>query len=125
VCPCSTSRLKVKGLSKKRLLRRAVAPLLPREILEGEKRGFVPPIGTWLNGELRDLTREVLSPASLRRQGFFRPEAAERLLADHAARRADNSRKIWALLTFSLWYDRYGDGSAAAEPTAQPLAAEA
>jgi asparagine synthase (glutamine-hydrolysing) len=119
------SRLKVRGLSKKRLLRRAVAPLLPREILEGEKRGFVPPIGAWLNGELRDLTREVLSPASLRRQGFFRPEAAERLLADHAARRADNSRKIWALLTFSLWFDRYGDGSASAEPTAQPLAAEA
>jgi asparagine synthase (glutamine-hydrolysing) len=117
------SRLKVKGLSKKRLLRRAVEPFLPREILEGEKRGFVPPIGRWLNEDLRELTREVLSPGNLRRQGFFRPEAAERLLADHAARRADNSRKIWALLTFSLWHERYG--SATAEPSAQPLAAEA
>jgi asparagine synthase (glutamine-hydrolysing) len=119
------SRLKVKGLSKKRLLRRAVAPLLPKEILEGEKRGFVPPIGRWLNEDLQELTREVLSPGNLRRQGFFRPEAAERLLADHAARRADNSRKIWALLTFSLWFDRYADGSASADVGAEPLASEA
>ncbi len=118
------SRLKVRGLAKKRLLRRAVAPLLPREILEGEKRGFVPPIGAWLSGELRDLTREVLSPGNLRRQGLFRPELATRLLEDHAARRADNSRKIWALLTFSLWHERYADGSASSELDAQPLVAE-
>jgi asparagine synthase (glutamine-hydrolysing) len=101
------SKHKVRGLSKKRLLRKAAEPLLPREILEGEKRGFVPPIGAWLNGELRELASDVLSRESLTRQGFFEPKAAARLLEDHAARRADNSRKIWALLTFSLWHDRY------------------
>jgi asparagine synthase (glutamine-hydrolysing) len=106
------SRLKVRGLEKKRLLRRAVEPLLPREILEGKKRGFVPPIGSWLRAELAPIAREVLSPASLRRQGFFRPEAVGRLLDDHAARKADNSRKIWALLTFALWFDRYGAAGA-------------
>jgi hypothetical protein len=46
-------------------------------------------------------------------------------LEDHAARRADNSRKIWALLTFSLWFDRYADGSAPAELDVAPLVAEA
>ena len=101
------SKHKVRRLSKKRLLRKAAEPLLPREILEGEKRGFVPPIGAWLSGELRELTSDVLSRESLTRQGFFEPKVAARLLEDHAARRADNSRKIWALLTFSLWHDRY------------------
>jgi asparagine synthase (glutamine-hydrolysing) len=101
------SRLKVRGMEKKRLLRRAVAPLLPREILEGKKRGFSAPIGAWLRGELQPLTREVLSASSLERQGFFDPGVVAQLLDDHVAARADNSRKIWALLTFSLWFEHY------------------
>jgi asparagine synthase (glutamine-hydrolysing) len=104
------SKLKVRGLAKKRLLRKAVAPLLPREILDGKKKGFVPPIGTWLREDLQPLTRDVLSPENLLRQGFFRPEVVTQLLEGHTSRRADNSRKIWALLTFSLWFDSYGEG---------------
>lgn len=104
------SRLKVRGLAKKRLLRQAVSPLLPREVLEGKKRGFSAPVGAWLRGELEPLMKEVLLPANLHRQGFFRPDAAARLIDDHVARRADNSRKIWALLTFGLWFDRYAEG---------------
>ncbi len=115
------SRLKVRGLAKKRLLRRAVAPLLPREVLEGKKRGFSAPVGAWLRGELEPLMREVLSPANLHRQGFFRPDAAGRLIDDHVARRADNSRKIWALLTFALWFDRYAEGPGPHAPP-QPAA---
>ena len=95
------TRMKVRGLSKKRPLRRAVEPLLPREILEGEKRGFSPPMGTWLRGELQPMAREALSGETVRRQGFFEPEAVARLLDAHVAGTADNSRKIWALLTFS------------------------
>ena len=121
------SRLKVRGLAKKRLLRRAVAPLLPREILEGKKRGFSAPIGAWLRGELQPLVRDILSPGNVRRQGFFEPEVVARLVDDHVARRADNSRKMWALLTFALWFDRYADGAAptGSEPHADALLAEA
>jgi asparagine synthase (glutamine-hydrolysing) len=100
-------RLKVRGLAKKRLLRRAAAPLLPREIVEGRKRGFSIPAAAWLRGELEPFAREVLSPDTLRRQGFFRPEAAAALLEEHVSGRADVSRQLWGLLTFSLWYERY------------------
>jgi asparagine synthase (glutamine-hydrolysing) len=112
------SRLKVRGLAKKRLLRQALAPLLPDEIVAGKKRGFSPPIGTWLRNELQPLTREVLSAGALRDQGFFRHETVTALIDDHAAGKSDNSRKIWALLTFSLWFDRYVSGAASSEPTA-------
>jgi asparagine synthase (glutamine-hydrolysing) len=119
------SKLKVRGLAKKRLLRKAVAPLLPQEILEGKKKGFVPPIGTWLREDLQALTRDVLSPENLRRQGFFRPEVVTQLLDAHTNRQADNSRKIWALLTFSLWYDSYGQGgSGSTAATGAALVAE-
>jgi asparagine synthase (glutamine-hydrolysing) len=112
------SRLKVRGLSKKRLLRRAVEPLLPREIVEGKKRGFSAPVAAWLRSELQPLTRDVLSPANVERQGFFEPAVVTRLVDDHASGAADNSRKIWALLTFALWHDRYANGRT--EPATAP-----
>src|SRR5207247_1792876 len=101
----------VRGLGKKRLLRRAVAPLLPDAILRGEKRGFSVPMAAWLRGELQPLARDLLSPDAMRRMDFFRPEAATRLLDEHVAGRADHSRKIWALLVFALWLERYGAGA--------------
>ena len=106
------SGLKVRGLSRKRLLRRAAAPLLPGPILRGAKRGFTIPLAAWLRADLQPLARDLLSPANLRRQGFFRPETVARLLDDHAAGREDNGRKLWALLVFALWFARYGDASA-------------
>ncbi|MGH3023877.1 MAG: asparagine synthase (glutamine-hydrolyzing) [Gaiellaceae bacterium] len=99
------TRLKVRGLAKKRLLRRAVAPLLPRSVVHGRKRGFSIPAAAWLRGELQPLAREILSPAAVRRQGFFRPEAVARLLADHANGREDFSRQLWGLLCFALWQE--------------------
>jgi asparagine synthase (glutamine-hydrolysing) len=99
---------KVRRFSKKRLLRLAATPLLPREILEGKKRGFVIPLAAWLRSDLEPFARQVLSPENVRKQGFFHPNAVNRLIDDHIARREDNSRKLWSLLTFSLWYERYG-----------------
>ncbi len=115
------SRMKMRRLTKKRLLRKAAEPLIPRELLETrKKRAAILPIGTWLRGELQPFAREVLSRSEVERQGFFSPDAVGRLIDDHTAARADNSRKIWALINFSLWHDRYADG--APRPQGRPLA---
>jgi len=105
------TRQKVRGLAKKRLLRRALEPLLPAEILSGPKQGFSIPVGAWLRGELQPLTRSILSPETIRRQGFFRSSAVTRMLEAHVAGQRDCSRQLWNLLVFSLWYDRYANGS--------------
>jgi asparagine synthase (glutamine-hydrolysing) len=99
------TRHKVVGLSKKRLLRKAAAPLLPARIVNGRKRGFSIPAAAWLRGELEPFARETLSAATLRRQGFFRPEPVRRLIDDHVAGRADLSRQLWGLMAFTLWFD--------------------
>jgi asparagine synthase (glutamine-hydrolysing) len=98
-------KLKVSGLSKKILLRRAAEPLLPREVVHGRKRGFSIPAAAWLRGELEPLARDVLSPANLRRQGFFSSDVAGRLLDRHVARKEDLSRQLWGLIAFTLWYE--------------------
>jgi asparagine synthase (glutamine-hydrolysing) len=97
--------LRVRGLAKKRLLRRAVAPLLPREVVRGKKQGFSIPAAAWLRGELEPFARDVLSPDRVRRQGFLDPVAVSRILDEHVAGRQDLSRQLWGLMAFSLWLD--------------------
>ena len=99
--------LKVRGLAKKRLLRRALAPLLPREILRAPKQGFSIPVAAWLRGPLQGYARDLLSPANLERQGCFDAATVGALLDSHCAGREDLSRQLWGLMAFTLWFDRY------------------
>jgi asparagine synthase (glutamine-hydrolysing) len=115
-------RHKVRGLSKKRLLRQAVLPLLPREVVHGRKRGFSIPAAAWLRGELEPFAREILSPETIRRQGFLQPAAVTRVLDDHVAGRADLSRQLWGLLAFTLWHEHHVEGVRRDAPLASVVA---
>ena len=97
------TELKVKGFSKKRLLRRAARTLVPESILRARKRGFSIPAAAWLRGELEPLARDVLSPERVSQQGYFEPQVVTELLDDHVARREDRSRQLWGLMSFTLW----------------------
>jgi len=99
--------LKVRGTAKKRLLRKALAPLLPKQILRGPKQGFSIPVAAWLRGPLQGFARETLSAETLSRQGWFDPATVTGLLDDHCAGREDLSRQLWGLIAFTLWFDRY------------------
>jgi len=101
------SRLKVRGLSKKVLLRKAVEPLVPREVVHGRKRGFSIPAAAWLRGELEPFARATLSAETLARQGFFAYPVVTRLLDEHVAGKEDRSRQLWGLLAFTLWYEHH------------------
>jgi asparagine synthase (glutamine-hydrolysing) len=102
-----STRHKVRGLSKKVLLRKAAAPLLPREVVHGRKRGFSIPAAGWLRRELAPFARETLSAETLRRQGYFDPQVVSRLLSEHVAGTEDRSRQLWGLLAFTLWHERH------------------
>jgi asparagine synthase (glutamine-hydrolysing) len=101
------TRHKVRGLAKKRLLRRALAPLLPREVVRGRKQGFSIPLAAWLRGPLEDFAREVLAPETVRRQGLLDPGAVTSVIDRHVSRREDLSRQIWGLMALTMWFDRY------------------
>ncbi|MEA2234542.1 MAG: hypothetical protein QOD83_4358 [Solirubrobacteraceae bacterium] len=107
---------RVRGLTTKAVLRDALAPLLPRSVVRGAKRGFCAPAAAWLRGPLEGLARDVLSPETLRRQGLFAPAPVERALDRHVARREDLSRQLWALLAFTLWHEAVLGPSASTRP---------
>jgi asparagine synthase (glutamine-hydrolysing) len=102
-------RMKVRGFAKKRLLRKALAPLLPDEIVRGRKQGFSIPIAAWLRGPLEPFAREVLAPGALERQGLLEPAAVTPILDRHCSGQEDLSRQIWGLMALTLWFDRYAN----------------
>ena len=113
--------LKVRRLSRKHLLRRVARDLLPEAILRRPKQGFPVPMGQWLRGEARELCRDLLSPASVRRRGVFAPPAVQRLLVEHDTGRADHGAVLWALLGVEIWHRLFVDEGARAV-AARPVA---
>jgi len=95
--------LKQEGRTGKVALRRAFAPELPPEVAARGKSGFGLPLAEWFRGDLQPLARDLLLDERARARGWFRPEAVERLLADHAAGRADNGHRLWTLTMLELW----------------------
>jgi asparagine synthase (glutamine-hydrolysing) len=96
--------LKIQGLEKKYLLKRAMADLLPVEILNRPKQGFIVPIDHWFRHDLQEMAYDtLLDPRSLGR-GYFRPEVVRRLLDEHVRGVQNFHRQLWNLLMLELWH---------------------
>ncbi len=95
--------LKMRGVATKRVLRRAVADLVPAAIRRRTKRGLTVPLAGWLAGPLHGFARDVLERLDPR---VFRREVVQTVLDDHVARRRDNRRELWALIMLQLWRER-------------------
>ena len=103
------SDFKIRGFTKKYILRRAVKGLLPKENIYRRKMGFGVPVGQWFRGELKAfLCETVLSSASLKR-GYFRPEAMKKIVEDHISGRKDYTFQLWAVLMLELWHKKFMD----------------
>jgi asparagine synthase (glutamine-hydrolysing) len=105
------SHFKVRGLTLKYLLKKAVAPWVPREIIERKKRGFGAPVGGWLRKDLRPLMLELLSEEQVRRRGLFRWPAIQQLITAHEEQRNDYTDHLFALIALEFWCRAYLDGS--------------
>lgn len=101
------AELKLRGRHTKFLLREAVRPLLPAEILKRPKLGLNPPLGMWLQSELVPLMERYLSEEAVRRRGWFRPEAVAALVRDFRSGRRDYSLHLWGLLVLEEWARQY------------------
>jgi asparagine synthase (glutamine-hydrolysing) len=99
--------LKIKGLTKKYLLKKAAERLLPKDVIYRKKMGFSVPLVVWFRNELRTYLDEVLSEERIRRLGFFNYSYIEEIKQRHAAGKSNYDEKLWSLITFVKWYERY------------------
>lgn len=101
-----TSR-KIRHLTSKVLLREIALTLLPKPIVGRPKKGFGVPLTSWFRGDLGERFQEVvLSPQALLRE-HMNQEVAGSLLAEHRAGREEHGHRLWSLLMFELWAQRW------------------
>ena len=105
------SNLKLKDQSDpKYILKKAVEPYLPREVIYREKMGFRVPIEKWFRGELKELTYDVLLSSTATQRGLFQRQFVQSMLDRHQA--GENWQyRIWNLLMLELWFQMFVDHS--------------
>ncbi len=102
---------KYRGFTTKYILKKLMEPRLPKEIVYRVKKGFGVPLSYWLKHDLKEFAARMLSHDALGRHGLFNPEYIANLCDRHNAGKENNARKLWTLIVFQLWYDRWFLGS--------------
>ncbi len=98
---------KLKGNKGKYILKKAVEPLLPKNILQRPKKGFGIPIADWLKGRLNPLMHDLLAPDRLKNQNLFDEKFVQKLMREHETGAASHHKQLWTLLVFQLWFDNF------------------
>ena len=103
--------LKLQGRRGKRILIETFADLLPASIQTRRKMGFGVPLDHWFRNSLRSLVADTLLERRCLDRGYFDPAAIRRLVDEHTSSQWDHSARLWLLLVFELWQQRFVDGS--------------
>jgi len=99
--------LKIRGLTRKYILKRAVAKWVPRDIIQRRKIPFRPPIDEWLQSDLTSHVSDLLLAEGSGSMEYFNRQAVKRMIDDHAGGRQDYKRALLSLLVFELWHGQF------------------
>jgi asparagine synthase (glutamine-hydrolysing) len=103
------SDLKLKGLKRKYILKKAAEKLLPHEVVWRKKAGFGAPIRSWLRGPLQPMVNDLLSEETVKRRGLFRPGEVKRIIETNLSGREDYNLQVFQLLNLELWHRAFLD----------------
>ncbi|MBA7489516.1 Asparagine synthetase [glutamine-hydrolyzing] 1 [subsurface metagenome] len=102
------SQKKVQTGITKFLFKRAMQDILPWDIIQRSKAGFATPIKNWLTGELWSFVQEMLGD-KFKNRGYFSKKGVSWLLRIHKSGLKNLDSKLWFLLCFEMWCQRYLD----------------
>ena len=113
------SSLKVRGQEGKFLLKKAMEPQLPNEVLYRPKMGFSVPLARWFRGPLKQRVKDAVLGERLHSTGWFERAYLQHLVDAHQNGSRDYSAPLWTLLMFEAFLRNVVDVGAAAQ-LAQP-----
>jgi len=99
--------LKIKNGINKYILKKSLEKILPKQILYRKKMGFGIPWEQWLQKEAKAYVEQILLSQQAASRIIFNQQAVHHLLKEQQAGRQNHCRKIWALLTFELWLQKF------------------
>jgi asparagine synthase (glutamine-hydrolysing) len=98
--------MKLKGRQGKYVLKKAMEPYLPDDILYRPKMGFEVPLASWFRGPLRQRVREAVLGPVIGDAGLFDNAFLKQMLDQHESRTRDYSVPLWSLLMFEAFQRR-------------------
>jgi len=102
---------KIRAGQTKYILKKALEPYLPMDLLYRQKMGFGVPIQHWLRHDLKGFAYEILLSDKAIQRGIFKKDYVKRLLDENSEGRRSNHTRLWALIMLELWFQMWIDSS--------------
>ena len=93
--------------NKKFIIKEIVHKYIPQSLLDRPKMGFGIPIAGWLETELKPFVDQYLDESFILKQDIFNNEEVQRIRKAFYNGKKERAEKIWFLLMFQMWYDRW------------------
>jgi asparagine synthase (glutamine-hydrolysing) len=88
---------------EKWLLRQVLYRMVPRQLVERPKAGFVVPLDRWLRGPLREWADSLLDRSTLEREGVLNVAPVRELWESHRQGSQNRGSEVWNLLMLRAW----------------------
>jgi len=95
--------------SKKHILKEMVHHYIPKELMDRPKMGFAIPIEKWLMHDLKEKVFYYLDDQKIEQENIFEVRAIQKLKTDFYLGKKEYANKIWYLLMFQMWYEKWMD----------------
>lgn len=101
--------LKIKGIKRKYILKKAAESLLPKEVIYRKKAGFSAPIRSWIRTSLRPMIDDLLSEETIKKRGIFDAEEVRRIIESNQSGKEDFNLQVFQLLNLEIWMRQFLD----------------
>lgn len=103
-CATIPPEIRLKGFKKKYLLKKALSEILPKEVINHRKQGFVGPTASWMKSDLKQVIIDSLSRKELDKHGYIQYDTVSRILDEHFSGKQLHDKLIWSLLIYQKWF---------------------
>ncbi len=95
------------GKTTKYVLKKAVEPILPNNIIYRKKQGFWAPVNEWFRNYWYDFALDTVLNSRINEHGVFNLEYIKHMFEQHKEGKANYGYKIFNLMSLAMWYDRF------------------
>lgn len=99
--------LKTNYLDGKIILKKTMLKELPSKIIKQKKEHFFVPINKWFEGELMDISKQLLSKQTIKEQRIFNNKHVEKIFKNYKNSELYYARQLWCSISFQIWYKIY------------------
>ena len=103
------ANLKIKGIKRKYILKKAVENILPKEVIWRKKAGFSAPIRSWVRTSLKPMIEDLLSENNIKNRGLFDEKEVRKIIELNQTGKEDYNLQVFQLLTLELWFREFLD----------------